>query len=63
MTRGFELAVDMKDLKLWIEHEDSIYGTSISEVQKRMLEAFAPLAPPSKAWLAVDAELVQSAWR
>ena len=34
------LKKDMKDLKVWIEHEDSIYGTSIAEVQKRMLEAF-----------------------
>ena len=25
---------------MWIEHEDSIYGTSIAEAQKRMLEAF-----------------------
>ena len=34
------LKKDMKDLKVWIEHEDSIYGTSIAEVQKRMFEAF-----------------------
>ena len=34
------LKKEMKDLKVWIEHEDSIYGTSIAEVQKRMLEAF-----------------------
>ena len=34
------LKKDMKDLKVWIEHEDSIYGTSIAQVQKRMLEAF-----------------------
>ena len=34
------LKKDMKNLKVWIEHEDSIYGTSIAEVQKRMLEAF-----------------------
>ncbi len=34
------LKKDMKDLKVWLEHEDSIYGTSIAEVQKRMLEAF-----------------------
>ena len=34
------LKKDMKDLKVWIEHEDSIYGTSIAEAQKRMLEAF-----------------------
>ncbi len=34
------LKKDMKSLKVWIEHEDSIYGTSIAEVQKRMLEAF-----------------------
>ena len=33
------LKKDMKDLKVWLEHEDSIYGTSIAEVQKRMLEA------------------------
>ena len=34
------LKKDMKDLKVWIEHEDSIYGTSIAGVQKRMFEAF-----------------------
>ena len=34
------LKKDMKDLKIWLEHEDSIYGTSIAEAQKRMLEAF-----------------------
>ena len=34
------LKKEMKDLKVWIEHEDSIYGSSIAEVQKRMLEAF-----------------------
>lgn len=34
------LKKDIKDLKVWIEHEDSIYGTSIAEAQKRMLEAF-----------------------
>ncbi len=34
------LKKDMRDLKVWIEHEDSIYGTSIAEVQKRMFEAF-----------------------
>ena len=34
------LKKDMKDLKVWIEHEDSIYGTSIAEAQKRMFEAF-----------------------
>ncbi|MES2536951.1 MAG: ABC transporter substrate-binding protein [Pseudomonadota bacterium] len=34
------LKKEMKDLKVWIEHEDSIYGTSIAGVQKRMLEAF-----------------------
>ena len=34
------LKKDIKDLKVWIEHEDSIYGTSIAEVQKRMLETF-----------------------
>ena len=34
------LKKEMKDLKVWIEHEDSIYGTSIAQGQKRMLEAF-----------------------
>ena len=34
------LKKDMKDLRVWIEHEDSIYGSSIAEAQKRMLEAF-----------------------
>jgi len=33
------LKKDIKDLKIWLEHEDSIYGTSIAEEQKRMLEA------------------------
>ena len=30
---------EVKDLKIWLEHEDSIYGTSIAEAQKRQLEA------------------------
>ncbi len=34
------LKKDMKDLKIWIEHEESIYGTSIAQGQKRILEAF-----------------------
>ena len=34
------LKKDVKDLKVWIEHEDSIYGTSIAQGQKRILEAF-----------------------
>ncbi|MDY7546892.1 ABC transporter substrate-binding protein [Glaciimonas sp. CA11.2] len=33
------LKKNVKDLKVWIEHEDSIYGTSIAISQKRMLEA------------------------
>lgn len=33
------LKKQVKDLKIWIEHEDSIYGTSIAQAQKRMLEA------------------------
>ena len=33
------LKKEMKDIKVWLEHEESIYGTSIAEVQKRMLEA------------------------
>ncbi|MFI5014835.1 MAG: ABC transporter substrate-binding protein [Hyphomicrobiales bacterium] len=28
-----------KDLKVWIEHEDSIYGTSIAKEQERILKA------------------------
>ena len=28
----------MKDITVWIEHEDSIYGTSIAQAQKRLLE-------------------------
>lgn len=28
-----------KDLKVWIEHEDSIYGTSIAKDQERLLKA------------------------
>ena len=31
---------EVKDLKVWIEHEESIYGTSIAQGQKRILEAF-----------------------
>ena len=34
------LKKDVKDLKIWIEHEESIYGTSIAQGQKRILEAF-----------------------
>ncbi len=34
------LKKDMKGLKVWIEHEESIYGTSIAQGQKRILEAF-----------------------
>ena len=34
------LKKDIKDLKIWIEHEESIYGTSIAQGQKRILEAF-----------------------
>jgi branched-chain amino acid transport system substrate-binding protein len=34
------LKKEMKDLKIWIEHEESIYGTSIAQGQKRILEAF-----------------------
>jgi branched-chain amino acid transport system substrate-binding protein len=33
------LKKNVKDLKVWIEHEDSIYGTSIAETQKKLLEA------------------------
>ena len=32
------LKKEMKDLRIWLEHEDSIYGTSVAEAQKRMLE-------------------------
>jgi branched-chain amino acid transport system substrate-binding protein len=32
------LKKEMKDLRVWLEHEDSIYGTSVAEAQKRMLE-------------------------
>src|SRR5690606_6637257 len=34
-----ELGKENKDLKVWIEHEESIYGTSIAEIQKEQLEA------------------------
>ena len=34
------LKKDIKDLKIWIESEDSIYGSSIAAGQKRILEAF-----------------------
>lgn len=32
------LGKSVKDLKVWIEHEDSIYGTSIAQRQKELLE-------------------------
>jgi branched-chain amino acid transport system substrate-binding protein len=32
------LKKDIKNLKVWIEHEDSIFGTSIAELQKTLLE-------------------------
>ena len=32
------LKKDIKDLKIWIEHEDSIFGTSIAELQKKLIE-------------------------
>ena len=31
------LKKDVKDLKIWIESEDSIYGTGIAEMQKKLL--------------------------
>ncbi|HSV82658.1 MAG TPA: ABC transporter substrate-binding protein, partial [Ramlibacter sp.] len=34
------LKKDMKGLKVWIESEDSIYGSSIAQAQKRILETF-----------------------
>ncbi|MSQ66437.1 MAG: ABC transporter substrate-binding protein [Limnohabitans sp.] len=33
------LKKNIKDVKIWIEHEDSIYGTSIGQAQKSALEA------------------------
>jgi branched-chain amino acid transport system substrate-binding protein len=33
------LGKPLRDLSLWIEHEDSIYGKSIGDVQKKLLEA------------------------
>ena len=33
------LKKDPKDLKVWIEHEDSIYGTSVAVEQKRLFDA------------------------
>ena len=33
------LKKEMKDMKVWIEHEDSSYGTLNAQAQKRMLEA------------------------
>jgi branched-chain amino acid transport system substrate-binding protein len=32
------LKKDVKSLKVWLEHEDSIYGTSIAQKQKKLLE-------------------------
>lgn len=34
------LKKDIKELKVWIECEDSIYGSSIAQAQKRILETF-----------------------
>jgi branched-chain amino acid transport system substrate-binding protein len=34
------LKKDVKELKVWIECEDSIYGASIAQAQKRILETF-----------------------
>lgn len=34
------LKKDLKDVKVWIESEDSIYGSSIAQAQKRILETF-----------------------
>ena len=34
------LKKDIRDLKIWIESEDSIYGSSIAQGQKRILETF-----------------------
>lgn len=34
------LKKDIKDVKVWIESEDSIYGATIAQAQKRILETF-----------------------
>lgn len=34
-----KLGKSTRDLKIWIEHEDTIYGTSIAQAQKQMFEA------------------------
>ena len=34
------LKKDLRDLKVWIESEDSIYGSTIAQAQKRILETF-----------------------
>lgn len=34
-----QLKKEVKDLRIWLEHEDSIYGTSIATAQKQQLEA------------------------
>ena len=34
-----ELGKDASDLRVWIEHEDSVYGSSIAAYQKEQLEA------------------------
>lgn len=34
------LKKDIKEIKVWIESEDSIYGASIAQAQKRILETF-----------------------
>ena len=37
---GPALKKPMNQLKVWLEHEDSVYGTGIAQKQKRLLEAF-----------------------
>ena len=39
------LKKDIKSLKVWLEHEESIYGTSIAQGQKRILEAMGVKVP------------------
>ena len=51
------LKKDIKNLKIWLEHEESIYGTSIAQGQKRILEAFGAKVVPVGAHSAASIDL------
>jgi len=52
---GKELGKEPKDLKIWLEHEDSSYGTTLAEVQESALqEAGATVERLAHAASAID---------